>query len=459
MTSQIRHLLPSSVIIKTTKNWINPLTIFYQLRTISELIMKKINRNELLEIIANADQDQRLSMFFEYLGFDQKSIISIKTNVDLRLMTDNIIAFLARVAVKLELKVSTTIMMEENDHSGKVSLFQTVFNDYLLEKVVSFLYLYSLGLKQDSMVILRTFIEYCLFSMWFDTVTRFWPVMGELWYTEDWTANYEAHKMSISDYDLKINRLKKSSSLVILTRDEFEQKFLQEANPADFLLFLMKPICLDCSKRKRKFYLIDNVTAWDFAQTIKHFELDIPLSIRDSDSNTLNSISEQPPGKDINTKKLAKRLEFMTTISKRAVGERLMIKFEKPYKPFFGHEHVKKCAYCRKKEAIKIIFQIPGINLIFIWLQKYFPESKMQIKKCKLLWKQLSDNFAHFSTSILPDKNEALFSFYDESVNLFDPTGMNNVIEDIIQIVDSYLAFQSEVKQLDDDKPDEAPVT
>ncbi|MFW9992244.1 MAG: hypothetical protein ACFFD4_09380 [Candidatus Odinarchaeota archaeon] len=423
--------------------------------------MNPTERNKLIDIVAINDKGFRFSTFYANLGFDSEAISLLLAEEDYRGMTDAVLDLLALIksgSDRIGSAEAGSATGGKTSSSANISLFQVVFRDYLLEKAFSYLYLYAQGFKQDSMVVLRSFIEYCLFSVWYDTVTKFWPAMGELWYTEDWTSNFEAHKMSIADYDFKIKRLKKSMANVALTKDEFEQKFLQEANPADFLLFLMKPICKNCSTKKRKVYLIDNVSVWDLDKAIKHFELDIPLKVRKSVSEPPLDEQEQLTGNAIIKERLAKRLELMTAISMRANGERLVIKFEKPYKPLFGHVHVTKCAFCNRNVAGQIIFQIPGINLVFIWLQKFLYESKQQIKKTKVLWKQLSDKFAHFSTSILPDVFEAPFSFYDENIDLFNPADMKMIFKDISQIIESYFTFQDELRQANGNQSDQIPV-
>ncbi|MHA1168812.1 MAG: hypothetical protein ACTSP4_02320 [Candidatus Hodarchaeales archaeon] len=394
------------------------------------------------KIILSDPQGKNL---FDFLGFDDEEFSGLNSSQDLLFLTSAVLSFIKdtenQISELNDLLKLTKNSFRDSVFKGSTTVFDDIFNRYIIEKAISFLLTYIRGFRHDSMVILRSFIEYLLFAIWIDTVTRFWPSLEAMWKIENWYDHFEAHKMSINDHNLKMRRLRRANALMMLSQDEFEKKFSLEGNPADFLLFLFKPVCSTCLNRDKKKWWFYRTKFLSFKDIQEKFGIDkLHLSSVLDEKNHFKD-KDQISGEDNNEIDFGGRLRLMTLLSKRAENERLLWNFIDFSYPIFGFEHVKKCSYCQKRDASRVILQVPSLNIIFIWLQKLYPESVLQIKKIKMLFIQLSNDFTHFSTSILPGRDKVIFKFYDDEFDLFNPVEMAKIISDLSRVTLNFTLF------------------
>ncbi|MFW9996272.1 MAG: hypothetical protein ACFFD4_29795 [Candidatus Odinarchaeota archaeon] len=461
--------------------------------------MKGKNRQELINVAYVKDSNKRKEL--------SKALFHVEKETSEWFLPETIFQHCRAIDLDLHRLDNNLNSLEEihkffdrNHHS---TFFSTVFHAFFLPKTQASLSLYLKDLKMDSLIILRTLIEYTAFALWADCVTRFKSSLFDFLWDPTALAGLDIHQMNSFDFNNRMMSIKNLSGARFLHQREFEEEFFSRGNPTDFFFFLLKPVCNSCQTQKKGLsYLFRRAKVWNLDEilgttgesTVKKRKKKTDISIkpaeksvdtavpneksmitsnihRISESKSTESTVEQleefsyslnrfiksmvgsaksrrsrQHEKQLQEKQLAENEKEITRLKKLEESLSPSIELSMKQQPAFGSEHLKTCAFCQKEESSGAILQLPNFKLLLIWLQKIFPERRITLIKIKLAWTFLTENFSHFSTSINPDDKQASFDFHGRKINLFSAEGVKEVYEDLFEIMNFFLVYRERME-------------
>ncbi len=276
----------------------------------------------------------------------------------------------------------------------KVGFFGYVLHEYISEDIKSILTLLLTGHRHQANALLRRVIEYTLYSVCLDLLSRFGTAKYNLleiyWFPREWKKLLRGQRLSEREIDRKLDRLYQLNKKENETRQEFRKRFFREGDEADFLVLMYKLICKSCAER------------------MSHLIVE-PIEIEDVSSD------------------------------------------EDLVEPNFKYPKAPKCEYCQKNVADALVFNVLEMSTLFKILKNLLEDRVVNaISNLEKTYSKLSNYFIHFATEIEPEAEHAEFEINNENVNLWGFDGVTYVLRNLSFILCDYFILLKNKFEIDD---------
>ena len=225
-----------------------------------------------------------------------------------------------------------------------VSFFEYVFYADVFSDIKAILILYLNKCNIQMNVLLRRIIEYTLYSVCLDIISRFGSYKINLfeyyWYPAELKEElWSKYKLYKPDLEKRLNRLYELNRVDNESKSAFRRRFFRDGNEVDFFFsLLLKPICRECARKNN---------------------LDIHVEI---DNNVPNSNPEEE------------------------------------HEPTFKlYKDEPLCEYCKKNRAVGFLIQCPTFETVRSILKYTLSDESLNpLDKLDGLYSILSKYYVHF---------------------------------------------------------------
>jgi len=273
--------------------------------------------------------------------------------------------------------------LKEKEKGGGITFFGAVLHSYLASDIYTLILLLSNGLYHQANVILRRTIEYTLYSIWLDLISKYGHVgifENIYWDPQLWKPLLRGQRLKDGEVNKKLKKVYDANKTKNESLRDFKKRFFIEGNEVDFFMLFLKPACENC------------ITKYNLKEIIK-----------------IDHTPSDPRDDDIEPK----------------------------FKPTYIEEGV-KCDYCNGV-APALVLHIPEIDTIHLILKKYFAdETQNDLSEIMKIYNILSNHFVHFSVEVPTDQRKNFFDMDNKKINLLGFKGTEYVFEKLSSILCNY---------------------
>ena len=287
-----------------------------------------------------------------------------------------------------------TVYPDKKDE--EISFFGLILHYYLSDDLKTILLLLLTNQHHQANVILRRVIEYVIYSICLDILSRFgtakYNTFEMYWDAKEWKKLLRNQRISEKDMRNKIDEIYELNQNNNENKEEFRDRFFHEGNELDFWMLMQKFICKNCLAKK------------DFIYDEIEFN-----EIPDSDEDIIE-----------------------------------------PH--FSWGENIPKCEYCKKHDASDFVFHALPLDTIFVILKKFLSDNSMNsLSNLDKIYSILSNYFVHFSTNIFPSDESAFFDINRKEINLWGSEGVVYMLENLSIVLCDYFVLLKSKHKINDD--------
>ena len=279
----------------------------------------------------------------------------------------------------------------------EISFFGLILHYYLSDDIKTILLLLLTSHHHQANVILRRVIEYTLYSICLDILSRFgtakFNIFDIYWDSKEWKKLLRNQRINEKDMNKKLDEIYELNKNNDENEVEFRERFFREGNELDFWMLMHKFICKECLKSKQ----------------LSSDEIEFEV-IPDSEDEII-------------------------------------------YPHFIWWSGNKpKCGYCKKNVATNSVFHALPMETIFIILKKFLSDnSKNSISNLAKIYSIFSNYFVHFSTNNFPSDDSAIFQVNNNEINLRGFDGTHFILKNLSIILCDYFILLNNKHQIFDD--------
>ncbi|WP_290596531.1 MULTISPECIES: hypothetical protein [unclassified Archaeoglobus] len=272
------------------------------------------------------------------------------------------------------------------------SFFGYVLHSFISEDIRSILTLALTGHLQQANVLLRRVVEYTLYSVCLDLLSRFgtarFNVFEIYWLPREWKKLLRGQRVSEDDISAKLKKIYELNKKDEESLQEFRERFFREGNEADFLMLMYKSICKVCAEKK------------------KHLKIE-PIKFE-----------EFPSEGDV-------------------------------IEPVFNYwKDYIKCEFCEEHKAFGLVFHVLEMKTVFKILKVLLEDRVVNaVSNLEKTYSVLSNYFVHFATDV---DSEHIAQLLKKDVDFLNYEGLIYTLRNLSMVLCSYFILLKNRFDIDD---------